>query len=50
MGNYKALTPGESGLKISGDGRKIIPIDIKGKHYLVSAVNNAEMRIFLLLK
>jgi hypothetical protein len=50
MCNYKALMPGESGLKISGDGRKIIPIEIKGKHYLVSAVNNGDMQIFQILK
>jgi hypothetical protein len=49
-GYYKALMPGESGLMISGDGRKILPIDINGKHYLVSAVNNGDLQIFQLLK
>jgi hypothetical protein len=48
--NYKVLMPVESGLIIAGDGRKIIPIDIKGKHYLVSVVNNGDMQVFQLLK
>jgi hypothetical protein len=42
--------PAKSGLKITGDARKIIPIDIEGKHYLVAAVNNGDLQIFKLLK
>jgi hypothetical protein len=49
-GNYKTLMPAESGLKISGDGRKIMPIDIGGKHCIVSAVNNGDLEIFRLSK
>jgi len=49
-GVFKALMPVESGFKIAGDGRKIISIDINGKHYLVSAVNNGDMQIFQILK
>jgi hypothetical protein len=48
--NYKALMPVKSGLKIIGDARKIIPIDISGKHYIVAAVNNGDLQIFKLLK
>jgi len=48
--NYKALMPLASGLKIIGDARKIVPIDINGKHYLVAAVNNGDLQIFQLLK
>ena len=47
---YKTLTPVKSGLKISGDARKIVPIDIAGKHYLLAAVNNGELQIFQFLK
>ena len=48
--SYKTLMPVKSGLKISGDARKIVPIDIAGKHYLVAAVNNGELQIFQLVK
>lgn len=47
---YKALMPVKSGLVISGDARKIVPIDIKGKHYIVAAVNNGDLQVFQLLK
>jgi hypothetical protein len=48
--SYKPLMPVKSGLKIAGDARKIIPIDIAGKHYLVAAVNNGDLQIFQFLK
>jgi len=38
--------PVESGLKIVGDARKIVGIDIKGKHFLVAVVNNGDLQIF----
>lgn len=47
---YKPLMPVASGLKIIGDARKIVQIDIKGKHYLVAAVNNGDLQVFQLLK
>ena len=47
---FKALMPAVSGLKIVGDARRIVQIDIKGKHYLVAAVNNGDMQVFQLLK
>jgi hypothetical protein len=47
---YKPLIPGASGLKIVGDARKIVQIDIKGKHYLVAAVNNGDLQVFQFLK
>lgn len=43
---YKTLMPVESGLKIKGDARKIIPIKIAGKQYLAVAVNNGNLLIF----
>jgi enediyne biosynthesis protein E4 len=42
---YKSLMPGVSGLKIQGDARRILPIDVLGKHYLVAAVNNGDLQI-----
>lgn len=48
--NFKTLMPVVSGLKIVGDARKIVRIDIKGRHYLVAAVNNGDLQIFQLLK
>jgi hypothetical protein len=42
--------PVESGLKITGDARKILSIKITGKQYLIAAVNDGILQIFQLLK
>ena len=34
---YKALMPVESGLRINGDARRIHPIEVSGKQYLVAS-------------
>jgi hypothetical protein len=47
---FHTLLPVKSGLRINGDARKVVPIDIAGKHYLVAAVNNGELQIFQILK
>jgi hypothetical protein len=47
---YKPLMPVESGLKIIGDARKMLPIKISGKYYIVAAVNDGNLQIFKLLK
>ena len=47
---YKALMPVKSGLMVKGDARKILPIEILGKHYVVVAVNNGDLQVFQLLK
>jgi hypothetical protein len=47
---YKTLIPVKSGLKITGDARRILPIEISGIHYMVAAVNNGDLQIFKLLK
>jgi hypothetical protein len=47
---FTALMPVRSGLRINGDARKIVPIDIAGKHYLVAAVNNGDLQVFQFLK
>ncbi len=43
---FKPLMPDESGLKIKGDARRIIPIKVLGKHYLVVGLNNGDLQIF----
>lgn len=43
---YKTLMPVKSGLYIKGDSRRILPIEVKGKHYVVAAVNNGNLQIF----
>lgn len=43
---FDVLMPIKSGLKIEGDARKIVSIDIAGKHYIVAAVNNGDLQIF----
>ena len=47
---YKPLMPVISGFKIKGDARKLLPIDVLGKHYLIAAVNDSDLQIFELLK
>ena len=46
---YSPLMPVESGLKIKGDARRILPIEVSGKHYLLAAVNDGDLQIFELL-
>jgi len=47
---YSALMPSESGLIITGDARRILPIEVSAKNYLVAAVNNGDLQIFEFLK
>jgi hypothetical protein len=47
---FNTLMPVKSGLKVKGDARKILPVAIKGKHYLVAAVNDGNLQTFELLK
>ncbi len=43
---FNALMPVESGLRINGDARRIHPIEILGKHFLVAVVNDGNLQIF----
>ena len=43
---YKALMPVESGLRINGDARRIHPIEVSGKQYLVALVNDGSLQVF----
>jgi hypothetical protein len=47
---FSPLMPVESGLKIKGDARKLLPIKIAGKQYIIAAVNDGNLQIFKLLK
>jgi hypothetical protein len=47
---YKSLMPNKSGLIIKGDARKIVPVEVKGKQYLVVAVNNSDLQLFEIIK
>ncbi|HBE43540.1 MAG TPA: hypothetical protein DDW27_20550 [Bacteroidales bacterium] len=46
---YKPLMPVQSGLIVNGDARKILPINISGKNYLVAAINDENIQIFQVL-
>jgi len=48
--HFNTLMPVKSGLTISGDARKIVPISILGKHYLLVAINDGNLEIFQILK
>ena len=43
---YEPLMPRESGLKVEGDARKVLTMEIGGKQFLVTAVNNGELQMF----
>ncbi len=43
---FSALMPVESGLRINGDARRIHPIEVLGKHFLVAVVNDGNLQIF----
>ena len=47
---YKALMPPESGFKVTGDARKILPVEVSGKQYLIVAVNDRDLQIFECLR
>ncbi|MBE9509968.1 MAG: VCBS repeat-containing protein [Bacteroidetes bacterium] len=43
---FSALMPVESGLSINGDARRIHPIEVLGKHFLVAVANDGNLQIF----
>ncbi len=47
---YNVLMPSMSGLKITGDARRILIIKVLGKQYLVAAVNEGDIQIFQFIK
>jgi hypothetical protein len=47
---YNALMPIKSGLKITGDARRILPIMVSGKQYMIAAVNDGDLQVFQLVK
>jgi hypothetical protein len=47
VNEFRALMPVKSGLRINGDARRILPIEITGKHFLVAAVNDGDLQAFL---
>jgi enediyne biosynthesis protein E4 len=47
---FHALMPVESGLQVKGDARRILPVKVSGKPYVVAAVNDGELQVFRLLK
>jgi hypothetical protein len=45
-GVFKTMMPIESGLIIKGDARKILPLKVSQKNYIVVAVNDGELKLF----
>jgi hypothetical protein len=45
-GGFKTIMPAESGLIIKGDARKILPLKVLQKNYVVVAINNGELQLF----
>ena len=48
--DFKALMPVQSGLIIKGDSRKLLTMRISGKEYLIAAINNSNLKAFLVNK
>lgn len=44
--SFKSLMPSKSGLIIKGDARKVLKVEISGKHYLIALINDGTMQIF----
>jgi hypothetical protein len=47
---FKTLMPPESGFKVMGDARKILPIEVMGKQYFIVAINDRDLQIFECLR
>jgi hypothetical protein len=43
---FRIWQPRDSGLRITGDARSILPIEIDGQPHLVAAVNNGPLQVF----
>jgi enediyne biosynthesis protein E4 len=48
--NYEALMPVISGFIVKGDARRIVPVTINGKPFILVAVNNGDLHIFQLTR
>ncbi len=42
------MMPVESGFVVKGDARRIAPVTINGKQYIVVTVNNGDLQLFQL--
>ena len=47
---FKTLMPAQSGFMVKGDSRKVLPITVSGKKYLIVGVNDAELQLFKIMK
>ena len=43
---FKTMMPVESGLIIKGDARRVLPLKVSQKNYIVVAVNDGELQLF----
>jgi len=43
---YRALMPTTSGFIVEGDARKILPLKVSGKKYILVAVNDNDLQVF----
>jgi hypothetical protein len=48
--SFKALFPSLSGFRTDGDTRKIMPLKVAGKQYIVVGVNDGNLQVFECLK
>jgi hypothetical protein len=43
---FTTLLPLASGFRINGDSRKLVPIVVKGRHFIIAAINNSSLQIY----
>jgi len=43
--NYRVLWPGQGGMRLRGDARRIISLEVDGKEYLVAGINDDSLRV-----
>jgi len=49
-GSYRTPFPSVSGFAVNGDGRRVVPIIVAGKQYILAGVNNGDLYIFECLR
>ncbi len=44
--SYRMPFPSETGFAVNGDARRVVPITVAGKQYIIAGVNNGDLNIF----
>ena len=47
---YSTPLPSVSGFAVNGDARRVVPITVAGKQYILAGVNNGDLNIYECLR